>query len=127
MSANNFNFRNLFNIVKVVALMSVSLAAAARADIPLIGGGNPPMPPSAAVVAVVSDVAIYSDGTLGFPNGDFLFVNGNYLWADGFVRFGSPTGAYEWTDGRGDVIPTTLGDVTSTGGIHVEYPVLIGG
>jgi hypothetical protein len=84
------------------------------------------MPPSAAVAAVVGGIAIYSDGTIGYPNGDFQFTNGAYLWADGFVRYSSVPSNFVWTNYAGKIIVTTVGDVAANGLPHVEYPVLMG-
>jgi len=84
------------------------------------------MPPSVAVAAVVGGVAIYVDGTVGYPNGDFQFTSGAYLWSDGFVRYSSAPGNYVWTNYAGSIILTTVGDVASNGLPHVEYPVLMG-
>lgn len=89
-------------------------------DTPLPGGGGLPIPPSVAVVAVVNNVAVYADGTYGFANGDFLYTNGVYMWADGFVRYGSSPSNFIWTDGEGTALVTTRGDITSTGGKHVQ-------
>jgi hypothetical protein len=93
---------------------------------PLVGGGNPPMPPSAAVVANIGGVSIYADGTVGYPNGDFQFTSGAYLWADGFVRFDPAPADFVWTNYAGVIILTTLGDVASNGLPHVEFPTLVG-
>jgi hypothetical protein len=95
-------------------------------EAPLTGGGNPPMPPSAAVVSVVGGIALYADGTIGYPNGDFAFTSGAYLWDDGFVRYSSTPGNFVWTNYAGVVIVTTKGDVTASGLPHVTYPVAYG-
>jgi len=95
-------------------------------EAPLVGGGSPPMPPSCAVVSIVGTIAVYADGTLGYPNGDFQFTSGAYLWADGFVRYSSAPGDFVWTNYAGVIINTTLGDVAANGLAHVEFATLIG-
>ncbi len=103
---------------------------------PFPGGGNPPMPPSSLVLApapptvpllgVVSGLALYSDGTIGYPNGDFQFTSGAYLWADGFVRFSPAPLDFEWTNYAGTVIATNRGDVAANGLPHVEFLSVLG-
>jgi len=95
-------------------------------EAPSPGGGNPPMPPSCAVAAVVGGIAVYVDGTIGYPNGDFQFTSGSYLWSDGFVRYSPAPGNFVWTNYAGVIIVTTRGDIAANGLPHVEYPVLIG-
>ena len=62
-------------------------------DTPLPGGGGLPIPPSAAVLAVVNNISVYADGTYGFANGDFLYANGVYMWriAAAILLLGSTT------------------------------------
>jgi hypothetical protein len=100
--------------------------AATVFEAPFPGGGNPPMPPSVAVGAVVGGIAVYVDGTIGYPNGDFQFTSGAYLWSDGFVEYNAPSSDFVWTNYAGVIIITTLGDVAANGLPHVEYPVLMG-
>ena len=100
--------------------------SASAFEAPMPGGGYPPMPPSVSVAAVIGGVALYTDGTIGYPNGDFQFTSGAYLWADGFVRFSSAPGDFVWTNYAGSIIVTSLGDVAANGLPHVEYPTLLG-
>jgi hypothetical protein len=95
-------------------------------ETPMPGGGSPPMPPSVAVAGVVGGISIYVDGTIGYPNGDFQFTSGAYLWADGFVEYSSAPGNWVWTNYAGVIIVTTLGNVAANGLPHVTYPVLMG-